>query len=90
MVHVPSAFCFALPFQNGPINDILLWDDYDRIRCPTLLLRGAESDLLLRETALKMTQRGPKATMVEFAGVGHVPTLMAQDQIKVVRDFLIS
>lgn len=80
----------ALPFQKGPINDIDLWETYDRIACPTLLLRGADSDLLLRDTASAMTQRGPKARFVEFTGVGHAPMLMAEDQIKVVRDFLIA
>jgi pimeloyl-ACP methyl ester carboxylesterase len=54
------------------------------------VLRGAQSDLLSRETAQAMTQRGPKAKLVEFAGVGHAPTLMHDDQIAIVRDFLIS
>jgi pimeloyl-ACP methyl ester carboxylesterase len=80
----------AAPFQQSPIKDIDLWTTYERIRCPTLLLRGADSDLLLRDTAQAMTQRGPKARLVEFAGVGHAPMLMADDQIKVVREFLTS
>ena len=80
----------AAPFQNGPLNDLTMWEYYDRITCPTLLLRGAESDLLLKDNALAMTQRGPRARLVEFSGVGHVPTLMAADQIKAVRDFLTS
>ena len=61
---------------------------YDRVTCPTLLLRGADSDLLLKDTALAMKQRGPKAQLVEFAGVGHAPMLMVEDQIKTVREFL--
>ena len=80
----------ALPFQQGPLNDIDLSTSYDRITCPTLLLRGADSDLLLKDTALAMTQRGPKARLVEFAGVGHAPMLMADDQIKAVREFLLA
>ena len=79
----------GLPFQKGPISDIDLTGYYDAITCPTLLLRGAESDLLRHDTALAMTQRGPKPRLVEFAGVGHAPMLMAEDQIKVVRDFLL-
>lgn len=78
----------ALPFQQGPLNDIDLSGSYDRITCPTLLLRGADSDLLLKDTALAMTQRGPTARLVEFAGVGHAPMLMTDDQIKVVQTFL--
>ncbi len=78
----------AFPFQAKPINDIDLWSYYDRITCPTLLLRGAASDLLLKDTALAMTQRGPQARLVEFAGVGHAPMLMTDDQINAVRGFL--
>lgn len=79
----------AQPFRKAAARDILLWNYYDAIRCPTLLLRGAESDLLLRETALEMTQRGPQPKLIEFAGVGHAPALMADDQIAAIRDFLL-
>jgi pimeloyl-ACP methyl ester carboxylesterase len=66
-----------------------LWKAFDAIRCPTLLLRGELSDLLSRETAAQMAARGPKPKVVEIAGVGHAPTLMHDEQIAVVRDFLI-
>lgn len=65
-----------------------LWSAYDAIRLPTLLLRGGLSDLLARETAQQMTRRGPRARCVEFAGVGHAPTLVSPDQVAVIRDFL--
>jgi len=71
-----------------PIEDVTLWPAWDAICCPTLVLRGRESDLLLRETAQEMVRRGPSARLVEFDGVGHAPALMADDQIAVVRDFL--
>ena len=71
-------------------GEALLWQSYDRLRCATLLLRGAESDLLSRDTAQAMTQRGPRAQLHEFAGVGHAPTLVHADQIEVVRGFLLS
>lgn len=69
-------------------GEAALWGLYDAIRAQTLLLRGADSDLLSRETALEMGQRGPKAPCVEFTGVGHAPTLVAADQIAVVKNFL--
>ena len=78
----------ASPFKV-PIADVVLWPFWDPIRCPVLLLRGKESDLLLSETAREMTTRGPKAKLVEFAGIGHAPMLMAADQINVVRQFLL-
>jgi len=66
-----------------------LWQAYDRIRAETLLVRGAESDLLSVQTAQAMTQRGPKARLVEFVGVGHAPTFVAPDQIQSVLSFLL-
>lgn len=65
-----------------------LWQRYDMIRCPTLLLRGADSDLLSHATAQAMTQRGPRAELAEFSGVGHAPTLVAADQVARVCEFL--
>ena len=67
---------------------VMMWAAYDAISCPTLLLRGADSDLLLRETAVEMTKRGPKAQLVEFENVGHAPTLVHVDQIAVISEFL--
>jgi pimeloyl-ACP methyl ester carboxylesterase len=71
-------------------GEAMTWLAYDAIKIPTLLLRGADSDLLTRETALAMTQRGPKARLLEFAGVGHAPMLVADDQVQAVREFLLS
>jgi pimeloyl-ACP methyl ester carboxylesterase len=68
----------------------MLWQAYDSLRLPTLLLRGAVSDLLSPATALAMTQRGPKARLHEVAGVGHAPMLVQPEQRQVVRDFLLS
>ena len=77
------------PFRKlMPEKDLELWPIWDAIRCPTLVLRGAQSDLLTRQTCEQMHGRGPKAKVVEIAGVGHAPTLLHDDQIKIVRDFL--
>ncbi|MBS3998004.1 MAG: alpha/beta fold hydrolase [Hydrogenophaga sp.] len=69
-------------------GEAALWGLYDAIASPTLLLRGADSDLLTRDTAAEMGRRGPRAACVEFAGVGHAPTLVAADQIAAVQAFL--
>lgn len=69
-------------------SDINLWPFYDLIRCPTLVLRGAQSDVLTEKDAEAMTQRGPKATLVTFPHVGHAPALESAEQIKVVTEFL--
>ncbi|MDH3658899.1 MAG: alpha/beta hydrolase [Alphaproteobacteria bacterium] len=79
----------AEPFKTGdPIEDLDLWALWDEIRCPTLALRGADSDLLLPDTAGAMTERGPKAELVAFDGVGHAPALMDPAQIEVVKAWL--
>jgi pimeloyl-ACP methyl ester carboxylesterase len=80
----------ALTPELAKGGEALLWQSYDRLRCRTLLLRGAESDLLSATTAQAMTQRGPRAQLHEFPGVGHAPTLVHADQIEVLRRFLLS
>ncbi len=83
----------AVPFramtpEASAQGEAVLWRLYDAITAETLL-RGAESDLLAPGTAQAMTQRGPRARLVAFAGVGHAPTLVAADQVQVVCDFLL-
>lgn len=83
----------AVPFRAitpeiAAAGQAMLWQRYDALRVPTLLIRGAESDLLTRETALAMTQRGPRAVLREIEGVGHAPTLVAPEQVALVREFL--
>jgi pimeloyl-ACP methyl ester carboxylesterase len=77
-------------FKAAPPQDVDLWSFWDRISCPTLVLRGAVSDILGEDVAEAMTKRGPKAKLVEFAGVGHAPWLASEDQIAPVRDFLLA
>ena len=84
----------AVPFRAVTQESALqgegqLWQLYDSITASTLLLRGATSDLLSPATAQAMTQRGPRAQLVEFARVGHAPTLIASDQVEAVVSFLL-
>ena len=76
------------PFRAGAFEDVDMWAAWDAITCPVLVIRGADSDLLLAETAREMTVRGPGAELVELADIGHAPALMAADQIALVRDWL--
>ena len=79
----------AVPFRQQPAPPAL-WSVWDAITCPTLLLRGAQSDLLSPATAAAMAARGPRPRIVEFAGVGHAPMLLAADQIGPVVEFFRS
>ncbi len=85
----------AMPFRAvtaelAAAGTAALWQSWDRLACPTLLLRGAESDLLSHATALAMTQRGPVARLHEFPGIGHAPMLVQPEQRRVVREFLLA
>lgn len=77
------------PLQ-GELQDLDFSQFWDAVRCPTLLLRGKQSDVLLRTTAEAMTRSGPKAKLVEFDAVGHAPMLMCDEHVSVVREFLLS
>jgi len=79
----------AVPFRalSAPPD---LWPQWDAIRCPTLVLRGAQSDLLSHATAMAMAARGPRARVAEIPGVGHAPMLLAADQVATVVEFLRS
>jgi pimeloyl-ACP methyl ester carboxylesterase len=77
-----------VPFAKTADADFDLWALWEKIRCPTLVLRGGESTLLTAETASRMTTTGPKAQLATIAGVGHAPALMAIDQIGLIADWL--
>lgn len=84
----------AQPFRSLTVDaakqgEAALWAAYDAIRCPVLLVRGSESDLLSRDTAEAMAVRGPRARLVELEGVGHAPTFMHADQIALARSFFL-
>ncbi len=85
-IAVPYA---AVTPESSAQGEALLWQLYDRVKADTLLLRGAESDLLSAATASAMQARGPRPRLLEFAGVGHAPTLVADDQVAAVLDFLL-
>ncbi|OOG37959.1 alpha/beta fold hydrolase [Polaromonas sp. A23] len=92
MLHYDPAIAVpvrATTEESARQGEAMLWQLFDNIKAPTLVLRGAQSDLLSHATALAMTQRGPRARLVEFEGVGHAPTLVAMDQVSTVGDFLL-
>jgi len=81
----------VMQFTQHP-NDYLIWDHYDAMTQPVLLLRGAESDLVLPETVAAMRQRGPGARgrlqVIELPGCGHAPALNVLQQWDWVTDFI--
>ncbi|MBY0573734.1 MAG: alpha/beta hydrolase [Undibacterium sp.] len=76
--------------ETVEIGQKMLWLAYDAITCPTLLVRGSQSDLLSVDTAKQMQERGPHATLVEIEGVGHAPMFVHPQQIDIVKNFLLT
>ncbi|MCB1418137.1 MAG: alpha/beta hydrolase [Notoacmeibacter sp.] len=69
-------------------GDLDCWPQWDAVEATTLLLRGEESDVLPVSVAGEMMRRGPRPELVEYAGVGHAPTLATSDEIAKLRAFL--
>ena len=78
----------AAPLRTMPLEDVDMWPVWSAVQCPVLVIRGEQSDLLLAETAATMTTTGPRAKLEVLAGIGHAPTLMSDDQIALVSDWL--
>ena len=82
----PAIARVARPIPMTP--GLFFWDAWYRVRCPVLLLRGETSRVFPESVADAMLEIKPLAELVEFAGVGHVPALMSEGQISVVREYL--
>ena len=94
--HDPKGDCWRLhydpgiaePFKEGFSEDVSIWPLWDMVKVPTLVVHGAESDILLKETTDEMMTRGPGAEVITVPGVGHAPTLLDAAQIRPVREWL--
>jgi pimeloyl-ACP methyl ester carboxylesterase len=73
---------------NQTVGDVELWQVWENIRCPVLILRGEQSDVLTEATATEMQRIHPKTQVVTFAGVGHAPTLLNEEQQDVIENWL--
>ncbi len=87
--------CFdarAVP-KAPPAGRVDYWDLYRAIRCPVLVLRGAESKLLSRAACEAMAAageagHGPRTRWLEVPGAGHAPDLGLPGLAEAVADFL--
>lgn len=89
-LHYDPAIALPLRTLGTGSVDIDLWHIYDAVRCPTLVVRGAQSDLLDRPTLAAMAIRGPHAATIEIPEVGHAPMFLDTGQIDIVRNFLLN
>jgi pimeloyl-ACP methyl ester carboxylesterase len=76
-------------FKNGVIIDVSLWEYWDKLRCPVLVIRGEKSDFLSPATVEEMRRRGPDVTVIEVPGVGHTPTLNNEEHIRLIERWLV-
>ncbi len=75
--------------REGRRDPIDLWPALGRIPRPTLLVRGAESDILSPEVAKRMLEALPAGRLVEVPGAAHtVPGDRPEDFARIVRGFL--
>lgn len=79
----------AVP-QGQPPAQVLLWDQYLALRCPVLVLRGAESQLLDRATCMLMARTGPRTEWIEIPGAGHAPDLTGAARVGPIVDFIVA
>jgi len=78
-----------MTLESSEAAEKVMWSIYDQISCETLLIRGAESDLLTPANAAQMCARGPRPELYSVEGVGHAPTLVSEDQLSRVKAFLV-
>jgi len=76
------------PRGGSAARPIDLWLHYNRIMAPILIVRGAESDVLARDTAARMVKIQRGVRLVEVPGVGHAPSLVEPQALAALTDFL--
>jgi len=78
----------AVPIKALPNEDIDMWPTWSKVECPVLVIRGERSDVLPAEVADRMATSGPRAALAVLPGIGHAPTLMSDDQVTLVAEWL--
>jgi pimeloyl-ACP methyl ester carboxylesterase len=74
--------------KDGKISDFDGWPFWEQVQCPTLIIRGGDSDILSPETYQRMLASRSNIEGIEFPGVGHAPALMDTAQIQAISDWL--
>lgn len=95
-LHEDGYYCLAYDpkiahtFQSAADSDMDLWSTWQLIRCPVLLLHGEQSIFLLKETIAQMQKTHPQLKVVTFPEIGHAPALMAEEQINLIQEWLLT
>jgi cobalt-zinc-cadmium efflux system protein len=68
-------------------GEMALWNHFDAITVPILIVRGGDSDLLSSATVDEMLRRNPHAHSITIPGVGHAPAFLKSEQIALAAEF---
>lgn len=79
----------CVPLEDAGAAGRDLWDVWRSIRCPVLIIRGVQSNVLTPEIAQEMIAAKPGTPVVQFAG-GHPPHFLSSQRIKAVADWLFA
>ena len=84
----------AVPFASvtpaiAKAGELAMWQSFESIACPILIVRGADSDLLSRETVTEMCTLNLKASSIEIPNTGHAPAFIKAEQIDIARHFFL-
>lgn len=74
--------------QHGAPPRPALWPVLKSLPCPTLVVWGTESDVLLEAQARRMVGVLPRGELVKVAGVAHAPTLVEPVVLAALERFL--
>lgn len=66
----------------------VLWPTLAALQCPTLVIWGADSDVLLEPQARRMAETLPHGELVAVPGIGHAPTLVEPVALTALDRFL--
>ncbi|NCT40676.1 MAG: alpha/beta hydrolase [Alphaproteobacteria bacterium] len=78
----------AVVFEDAPIGDVDLWQMWENISCPVLLIHGKKSMLLTKKIIKMMRKTGVEFDLVTLKKCGHAPSLMAPSQIEMIEEWL--
>ncbi|MGL4574955.1 MAG: alpha/beta fold hydrolase [Burkholderiaceae bacterium] len=76
--------------EQAQAGEQVLWNLWANIKADTLVVRGAQSDLLSPATLQRMLDTNPLASSAEIAGVGHAPMFWGEDQIQIAKQFFLA
>lgn len=83
-----QALLHPLKLISGKLFDIDLWEFWQKVTCPTLVIHGENSEILPEWVCSKMQQIHPDTQVIDIPNTGHAPALMSPEQIQIIQQWL--